>query len=64
MKRAWVLGLSVAAAAAQVAAAQPAPHPQAEAQALDLAEKAIALKSVQGPGNQTRRSPSSTRTPC
>jgi len=28
-------------------------HPQAEAQALDLAEKAIALRSVRGPGNQT-----------
>jgi acetylornithine deacetylase/succinyl-diaminopimelate desuccinylase-like protein len=28
-------------------------HPQAEAQALDLAEKAIALRSVEGPGNQT-----------
>jgi carboxypeptidase PM20D1 len=29
------------------------PHPQAEAQALDLAEKAISLRSVRGPGNQT-----------
>ena len=29
------------------------PHPQADAQALDLAEKAIALRSVAGPGNQT-----------
>jgi acetylornithine deacetylase/succinyl-diaminopimelate desuccinylase-like protein len=28
-------------------------HPQAEAQALDLAEKAIALRSVRGPGNET-----------
>ena len=28
-------------------------HPQAEAQALDLAEKAIALRSVGGPGNKT-----------
>jgi acetylornithine deacetylase/succinyl-diaminopimelate desuccinylase-like protein len=33
-----------------VAAATP--HPQAEAQALDLAEKAISLRSVRGPGNQ------------
>jgi carboxypeptidase PM20D1 len=33
--------------------AAPAPHPQADAQALDLAEKAIALRSVAGPGNQT-----------
>ncbi len=38
------------AAAAQAA---PARHPAAEAQALDLAEKAIALRSVAGPGNQT-----------
>src|ERR1700743_1473340 len=29
------------------------PPPQAEAQALDLAEKAIALRSVRGPGNRT-----------
>ena len=28
-------------------------HPAADAQALDLAEKAIALRSVRGPGNQT-----------
>ena len=30
-----------------------APHVQADAQALELAEKAIALRSVAGPGNQT-----------
>ncbi len=35
------------------AAAALAPHPKADAQALELAEKAIALKSVIGPGNQT-----------
>jgi acetylornithine deacetylase/succinyl-diaminopimelate desuccinylase-like protein len=35
------------------ACAQAASHPQAEAQALDLGEKAIALKSVRGPGNET-----------
>ena len=35
------------------ARAAVAPHPQAEAQALDLAEKAIALRSVAGPGNMT-----------
>jgi carboxypeptidase PM20D1 len=35
------------------AGAAPSAHPQAEAQALDLAEKAIALRSVAGPGNQT-----------
>ncbi len=29
------------------------PHAQADAQALDLAEKAISLRSVVGPGNQT-----------
>ena len=28
------------------------PHPQAETQALDLAEKAISLRSVHGPGNK------------
>jgi acetylornithine deacetylase/succinyl-diaminopimelate desuccinylase-like protein len=28
-------------------------HPQADAQALDLAKKALALRSVRGPGNQT-----------
>jgi acetylornithine deacetylase/succinyl-diaminopimelate desuccinylase-like protein len=52
MRRSWVLGLAVMAAAGSAAAA-PAAHPQAEAEALDLAEKAIALHSVQGPGNQT-----------
>jgi carboxypeptidase PM20D1 len=43
------------AALAMTAGAQAAvtSHPQAEAQALDLAEKAIALRSVRGPGNQT-----------
>ncbi len=33
--------------------AAPPSHPQAEAEALDLAKKAIALRSVQGPGNKT-----------
>lgn len=28
-------------------------HPQAEAQSLDLARKAIVLRSVRGPGNKT-----------
>jgi carboxypeptidase PM20D1 len=41
------------AMAASGAQAAPATHPQAEAQALDLAKKAIALRSVAGPGNQT-----------
>ncbi len=34
-------------------AAAAAPHPVAEAQALELAQKAIALHSVVGPGNET-----------
>ena len=45
-----------AAAAALVATAAlgaPAAHPEAEAQALDLAKRAIALRSVAGPGNRT-----------
>jgi acetylornithine deacetylase/succinyl-diaminopimelate desuccinylase-like protein len=33
--------------------AKPTDHAQAEAQALDLARKAIALRSVDGPGDQT-----------
>ena len=43
----------LAAALATGAQAAPARHPEAEAQALDLAGKAIALRSVAGPGNQT-----------
>ena len=39
--------------AAPAAAATPPSHPQADALALDLAKKAIALRSVAGPGNQT-----------
>src|SRR3954471_8011859 len=51
--------LALAASAAFVPAialaapAAPASHPQAEAQALDLAKKAIALRSVRGTGNRT-----------
>lgn len=45
-------GLALLAFSAAVAAA-PAAHPRAEAQALGLAEQAIALRSVRGPGNQT-----------
>ena len=42
------------ALALPIAPATAAPaHPQAEAQALDLAKKAIALRSVRGPNNQT-----------
>jgi len=47
-----VLLVLAAALARSVGASSPA-HPAAEAQALDLAKKAIALRSVQGPGNQT-----------
>jgi acetylornithine deacetylase/succinyl-diaminopimelate desuccinylase-like protein len=52
MKCAWAL-VVLALAATQGFAAEPPPHPRAEAQALDLAEKAISLRSVRGPGNQT-----------
>jgi len=45
--------LGLTALALNSAAAAPSSHPQAEAQALDLAKKAIALRSVAGPGNQT-----------
>jgi carboxypeptidase PM20D1 len=44
-----VVGLAVGGGASATS------HPQAEAQALDLAEKAIALRSVRGPGNETPR---------
>lgn len=47
-----LLAALLASGAMPLAAATPA-HPQADAQALDLAEKAIALRSVAGPGNQT-----------
>jgi acetylornithine deacetylase/succinyl-diaminopimelate desuccinylase-like protein len=45
-------GLAAMVACHPALAAAPS-HPQAEAQALDLAKKAIALRSVDGPGNQT-----------
>jgi carboxypeptidase PM20D1 len=45
--------LASASAVAAHAASGPAAHPQAEAQALDLAQRAIALRSVRGPGNKT-----------
>ena len=48
----WMLA-ACALAMPALAMAEPMPHPQAEAQALDLAERAIAFRSVQGPGNQT-----------
>lgn len=46
--RSLVVALSLACASVPVSAS-----PQAEAQALDLAKRSIALRSVQGPGNQT-----------
>lgn len=52
MRLASMAGVA-AALLAWSANAAPAAHPQAETQALDLAEKAIALRSVAGPGNQT-----------
>jgi carboxypeptidase PM20D1 len=45
--------VGLAAVAAGGTQAHAADHPVAQAQALDLAEKAIALRSVRGPGNQT-----------
>jgi acetylornithine deacetylase/succinyl-diaminopimelate desuccinylase-like protein len=45
-------GIAMCAAIGAAQAAEP-PYAQAQAQALDLAEKAIALRSVAGPGNQT-----------
>jgi acetylornithine deacetylase/succinyl-diaminopimelate desuccinylase-like protein len=45
--------LLLTSTASRAATAAPATHPAAEAQALDLAERAIALRSVRGPGNQT-----------
>ncbi len=47
-----VLAATVAGLAGPAGAAIPR-HPAAEAQALDLAEKAISLRSVAGPGNKT-----------
>ena len=48
------LAVAVLAVAVSVSAApKPRGHPQAEAEALDLARKAISLRSVIGPGNQT-----------
>jgi acetylornithine deacetylase/succinyl-diaminopimelate desuccinylase-like protein len=50
MRTALIAAVVLAAGAVQ---AQTSPHPVADAQALDLARKAIALRSVAGPGNQT-----------
>ncbi|OUI81064.1 hypothetical protein HK22_04185 [Gluconobacter sp. DsW_056] len=51
--RGTVCGFVVSCLMAGSALAAPASHPQAETQALSLAEKAIALRSVEGPANQT-----------
>lgn len=48
------IGTAISALALIASGAQAAPrHPAAEAEALDLAKKAIALRSVAGPGNKT-----------
>ncbi len=51
--RTAMIAAMVMAVAAGSAAAAPSVHPEADQQALQLAEQAIALRSVQGPGNQT-----------
>jgi carboxypeptidase PM20D1 len=53
MRNLMAAGVAAAVMTASAQAAAPPRHPAAEAQALDLAEKAIALRSVRGPGNQT-----------
>ena len=53
--RAVVVAAAVVVGLAAGGGASASPHPQAEAQALDLAERAIALRSVRGPGNETPR---------
>ncbi len=53
MRTMTMTGVALSMMIMGVAHAAPTTHPQAEAQALDLAEKAIALRSVRGPGNQT-----------
>ena len=45
--------LAALALSATPAAAKIVPHPEAEAQTLDLAQKAIAFRSVAGEGNRT-----------
>jgi acetylornithine deacetylase/succinyl-diaminopimelate desuccinylase-like protein len=51
--RAAAAALLLGIAFAGSAHAAPPVHPRADAEALDLAEKAIALRSVAGPGNKT-----------
>lgn len=45
--------LSLGASLLASSAAHAKGHPEAEAQVLDLSKRAIALRSVQGPGNKT-----------
>jgi len=52
MRKVMLAG-ALALVASLTARSAVVPHPQAEAQALDLAERAIALRSVRGPGNKT-----------
>jgi carboxypeptidase PM20D1 len=47
--------LSLLVSACLSAVAKPADHSTAEQQAVDLAQKAIRLRSVNGPGNQTQQ---------
>lgn len=49
----WAAAAGAVLLAGWSANAAPASHPQAEHEALDLAEKAISLRSVAGPGNKT-----------
>lgn len=53
MRPIFTLAFAAATLLGAAAQAAPASHPVAEAQALDLAKRAIALRSVRGPGNQT-----------
>ena len=52
MRTMWLAGAAMAMLGFGAQAAIT-PHPEAEAQALNLAEKAIALRSVRGPDNKT-----------
>jgi carboxypeptidase PM20D1 len=53
MRKALFAAAIAATLAGATARADLPAHPTAEAQALDVAEKAIALRSVSGPGNET-----------
>jgi acetylornithine deacetylase/succinyl-diaminopimelate desuccinylase-like protein len=53
MRAVGLAGAMSALLMGSASAAPPGRHPAAEAQALDLAEKAISLRSVAGPGDKT-----------